>query len=302
MLKRQLGTLFLVTCLILTTVPAVLGGQNTQTGGQNTQTITVAGDGSGDFNVDGKDDSVQINQALESAAMNPGTTVHLKGPFTYEISDSLLIGSGTTLEGDSSVTIKLAPGLPVWGGRESSISEKKAMLMIKGNSANDVTIKGFTVDGSQSDYYSGVKLGTSCYNMATLIGVSGLIIKNVTFQNGTNDAMLISKSSNIMIDTVTVNKCGHDGVYAYHVNGITVKNSKFINRTNSSIRFDSATDGVVANNDCTTSGGGYAGLELQGTLKNIEVYGNYFHDLPVDAIVHLNTKETNVNIHDNRIE
>ena len=57
--------------------------------------------------------------------------------------------------------------------------------------------------------------------------------------------MLISKSSNIMIDTVTVNKCGHDGVYAYHVNGITVKNSKFINRTNSSVRFDSVTDGVV---------------------------------------------------------
>jgi hypothetical protein len=295
MLKRQLGTLFLVTCLVLTTVPSVLGAQSTQV-------VTVAGDGSGDYNVDGKDDHVEINQALEYAAQNPGTTVHLKGPFTYDIGDSLMLGSKTTLEGDSSVKIKLAKGLPTWGGRESSISEKKAMLMIKGNSATDVTIKGFTVDGSQSDYYPDVRLGTSCYNMATLIGVSGLTIKDVTFQNGCNDAMLISKSSNIMIDSVTVNKCGHDGVYAYHVNGITVKNSKFINRTNSSIRFDSVTDGVVANNDCTTSGGGYAGVELQGTLKNIEIYGNYFHDLPVDAIVHLNTNETNVKIHDNRIE
>ncbi len=295
MLKRQLGTLFLVTCLILTTVPTVLGAQSTQV-------VTVAGDGSGDYNVDGKDDHVQINQALEYAAQNPGTTVHLKGPFTYDIGDSLVLGSKTTLEGDSSVKIKLAKGLPTWGGRESGISEKKAMLMIKGNSATDVTIKGFTVDGSQSDYYPDVKLGTSCYNMATFIGVSGLTIKDVTFQNGCNDAMLISKSSNIMIDSVTVNKCGHDGVYAYHVNGITVKNSKFINRTNSSIRFDSVTDGVAANNDCTTSGGGYAGVELQGTLKNIEIYGNYFHDLPVDAIVHLNTNETNVKIHDNRIE
>ena len=76
MLKRQLGTLFLVTCLILTTVPAVLGGENKQV-------ITVAGDGSGDFNCDGKDDHVQINQALDYAASHPGTTVHLKGPFTY---------------------------------------------------------------------------------------------------------------------------------------------------------------------------------------------------------------------------
>ena len=295
MLKRQLGTLFLAICLIMTTVPAALGSQNTKT-------VTVAGDGSGDFNCDGKDDHVQINQALESAANNPGTTVHLKGPFTYVIGDSLLIGSETTLEGDSGVTIKLAPGLPVWGGHKVSIANEKAMLMIRGNSATNVKIGNLIVDGSQSDYYPGVKLGTSSYNMATLINCNGLTIQNVTFQNGCNDAMLISKSSNVMIDTVTVNKCGHDGVYAYHVNGITVKNSKFINRTNSSVRFDSVTDGVMIKNDCTTSGGGYAGLELQGTLKNIEASGNYFHDLPVPAIVHLNTEETNVKIHDNRIE
>ena len=298
MLKRQLGTLFLVTCFILITVPASLGAASTQ----SSKVVTVAGDGSGDYNVDGKADDVEINQALEFAANNPGTTVHLKGPFTYDISDSLRIGSSTVLEGDSNVTIKLAKGLPLWGSRESSIAEKKAMLMIRGSSANDITIKGFTVDGSQSDYYPNVRLGTSSYNMATLIGVNGLTIQDMTFQNGCNDAMLISKSSNIMIDTVTVNKCGHDGVYAYHVNGITVKNSKFINRTNSFVRFDSVTNGVMTNNDCTTSGGGYAGLELQGTLKNIEASGNYFHDLPSPAVVRLNTKETNVNIHDNRIE
>ncbi|MGB9927871.1 MAG: right-handed parallel beta-helix repeat-containing protein [Methanosarcina sp.] len=295
MLKRQLGTLFLVTCLILTTVPAVLGAESTQV-------VTVAGDGSGDYNVDGKDDHVEINQALDYAAKNPGTTVHLKGPFTYDIGDSLMLGSNTVLEGDSSVTIKLAKGLPAWGGRGASISEKKAMLMVKGNSASDVTIKGFTVDGSQSDYYSSVRLGTSLYNMATFVGVNGLTIENVKFQNGCNDAMLISKSSNVMIDTVTVNKPGHDGVYAYHVDGITVKNCKFINRTNSSVRFDSVTNGKMLNSESTTSGGGYAGLELQGSLKNIEASGNYFHDLPTDAIVRLNTQETNVNIHNNRIE
>ncbi|WP_292379781.1 right-handed parallel beta-helix repeat-containing protein [Methanosarcina sp. UBA289] len=295
MLKRQLGTLFLVTCLILTTVPAALGASSTQV-------VTVAGDGSGDFNCDGKADDVQINQALESAARNPGTTVHLKGPFTYDITDSLRIGSNTILEGDSGTKIKLAKGLPVWGGRESSIAEKKAMLMVRGSSANDVTIRDITVDGSQSDYYSSVRLGTSCYNMATIINCNGLTIENVTFQNGCNDAMLISKSSNVLIDSVTVNKCGHDGIYAYHVNGITVKNCKFINRTNSSVRFDSVTDGVMKNNECTTSGGGYAGLELQGSLKNIEASGNYFHDLPAPAVVRLNTKETNVNIHNNRIE
>ncbi|WP_410508455.1 right-handed parallel beta-helix repeat-containing protein [Methanosarcina hadiensis] len=295
MVKRQLGALFLAICLTLTTVPTVLGGENTQI-------ITVAGDGSGDYNCDGVKDDVEINQALEFAANNPGTTVQLKGPFTYDISDSLLIGSDTTLAGDSGVTIKLAKGLPLWGNRESSIAEKKAMIMIRGDSASNVKIEGLTVDGSQSDYYPDVRLGTSSYNMATLINANGLTIQDVTFQNGCNDAMLISKSSNVVIDTVIVDKCGHDGVYAYHVDGITVKNSTFINRTNSSVRFDSVTNGVMTNNECTTSGGGYAGLELQGTLKNIEASGNYFHDLPSPAVVRLNTDETNVNIQDNRIE
>ena len=294
MLKRQLGTLFLVTCLILTTLPAVLGGPSTKV-------INVAGDGSGDFNCDGKDDHVQINQALESAANNPGATVHLKGPFTYDIGDSLRIGSNTILEGESGATIKLAKGLPIWGGRGSSISAEKAMLMIRGSSATSVTIRNLTVDGSQSDYYPHITLGWSSYNMATLIGCNGLTIRNVTFKNGCNDAMLMSKCSNVMIDTVTVNKCGHDGVYAYNINGITVKNSKFINRTNSSCRFYTVTDGVFANNDCTTSGGGYAGLELEGTVKNIEVYGNNFHGLAGPAIAHVNTKENNVNIHDNKM-
>jgi polygalacturonase len=294
MLKRKPGILLMVICLILTTVPAILGEQDTQT-------IIIAGDGSGDYNCDGSGDQVEINRALEYAAANPGTTVYLKGPFTYVIDDTILIGSNTVLTGDSTATMKLAPGLSIWGGSGSSISNEKAMLMIKGNSASNITIKNITVDGSQSDYYPDINLGTSCYNMATLIGCDGLTIQDVTFQNGCNDAMLISESSNIVIDSVTVNKCGHDGVYAYHVTDIIVKNCSFINRTNSSCRFDTVTNGVFVNNECTTSGGGYAGLELQGTLKNIEASGNYFHDLDAPAIVHLNTDETNVNIHDNRI-
>ncbi|RPJ70454.1 MAG: right-handed parallel beta-helix repeat-containing protein, partial [Alphaproteobacteria bacterium] len=69
----------------------------------------------------------------------------------------------------------------------------------------------------------------------------------------------------------------------------------------SSCRLDTVTNGVFANNDCTTSGGGYAGLQLQGTVKNIEVYGNNFHDLAGPDIAHWKTTETNVNIHDNKM-
>ncbi|MFZ2961220.1 MAG: right-handed parallel beta-helix repeat-containing protein [Candidatus Ozemobacteraceae bacterium] len=239
---------------------------------------------------------------LFNAVQNSGTTIHLKGPFTYVINDSLLLSSNTVLEGEAGVIIKLARGLPTWGGRKCSIANEKAMLMIKGSNADNVTIRNVTIDGSQSDFYPHITLGWSSFNMATIIGCKRLTVQNVTFRNGCSDAMLLSKCSDVTIDKVTVNKCGHDGVYAFHVNDITVKNSKFINRTNSSCRFDYVTNGKFYNNDCTTSGGGYAGLELEDTVTNIEVYGNYFHHLAGPAIAHVHTKETNVQIHDNRIE
>ncbi|MFA7170995.1 MAG: hypothetical protein WC180_03310, partial [Candidatus Paceibacterota bacterium] len=44
----------------------------------DTGTCYVARDGSGDFNCDGTDDHVQINQALSYAASHSGTTVYFK--------------------------------------------------------------------------------------------------------------------------------------------------------------------------------------------------------------------------------
>lgn len=271
------------------------------TSSKNVKVITVAGDGSGNYNCDGKDDQVQINQALAAAAKNPGTVVQLKGPFKYMISDTILLGSDAILEGGSGVTLKLAKGLKSWGGPGISYVNVKAMFMIKNNSAKNVTIRNLTIDGSQSDYYPKITLGSTYYIMASLRGCDGLTIKNVTFQNGCSDAMLIVQCSSILIDNVTVYKPGHDCVYAYKVKSITVRNCKFTNRINSSTRFDTVTNGVFSNNYCTTSGGGYAGLELENTVKNIEAYGNYFYKLHGPAIAHVHTKETNVKLHDNKI-
>lgn len=244
----------------------------------------------------------ELFRAVANAAKNPGTTVHLEGPYTYFLTDSLYLSSNTTIEGESGVVVKLAKGLPQWGARKAGIAQQKAMFMIKGNAARNVTIRNLTVDGSQSDYYPHITLGWGIFNMATIIGCNGLTITNVTWKNGCNDAMLLSHCSNVFIDKITVNKCGHDGVYCWHVDNVTVSNSKFINRTNSSTRFDYVTNGKFFNNDCSTSGGGYAGLELEDTVTNIDVYGNYFHDLAGPAIAHVHTKETNVRIHDNRME
>ena len=130
MLKRILGVFLLVGCLIFANLP-------TASCRSSAPTVYVAGDGSGDFNCDGKDDQVQINQALKFVAENSAyTTVHLKGPFTYVIDDTLLIGSNTILEGDSNAVIKLADNAG-WATMKPLIQQMEQF----GN--NNITIRGF---------------------------------------------------------------------------------------------------------------------------------------------------------------
>jgi hypothetical protein len=42
-------------------------------------------------------------------------------------------------------------------------------------------------------------------------------------------------------------------------------------------------------------------LTKTGIAANVEVSGNYFHDLPFPAIVDVHSKRVNVNIHNNKI-
>jgi polygalacturonase len=237
-----------------------------------------------------------LNQALGYAGV-----IRLKPGVVYDIQDSLLFRSDTTIEGNG-VILKLAKGLSPWGYRGCPIRDEKAMLMISNNFAKNIKIKDVTVDGSQSDYYPDVRLGTNLFNMATMIGVDNITIENCLFKNGCNDALMFSKSSNIIIDGLTVDKCGHDGVATFYVEDISVKNSTFINRTNSSCRFYNVTKGVFENNKCSTSGGGHTGLQLQGTLKDIHASGNYIKGLPYPGIRSLDARMTNVVIEDNLIE
>jgi len=70
--------------------------------------VYVAGDGSGDYNCDGKSDQIEINKALDFVATHPKyTTVHLKGSNTYWIDSTIYISSNTILEGDSTAIVKL---------------------------------------------------------------------------------------------------------------------------------------------------------------------------------------------------
>jgi len=239
--------------------------------------------------------SKELNQALSHAGV-----VELEENQIYSIKDSLLFPSHTILQGGA--ILKLVKGLSKWGYPKCSILEEKAMLMSRNASVKDIKLSGITIDGSQADYYPDVKLGTSQFNMCNFIGVSGLTIEDCTFKNGCNDAVLLHDCSNVLIDGITVNKCGHDGIYCYDCSNISVYNSVFINRTNSSCRFYNVDKGEFSYNSCVTSGGGYTGLQLQGSLKDITIEGNKIRGLPYPGIIGLNTKMSNVLIKENIIE
>jgi len=86
MVRRELITSFLVICFFFSIVTVASCKSSPPV-------ILVTGDGTGDFNCKGTNDQIQINQALQFVAENNKyTTVHLKGPFTYIINDTLLIG------------------------------------------------------------------------------------------------------------------------------------------------------------------------------------------------------------------
>jgi hypothetical protein len=247
------------------------------------------------YKTDGKDDSTEINFALGHQGL-----INLYPDQTYSISDSLIFQSDTTINGFGA-TLKLAPNLPVWGGRNVSIKDEKALLMAAPGCKN-IVLKNLIIDGSQSDYYPKIKLGQSCFNLATLIGVNGLTIENVTWKNSCNDAMLLSNCSNIKILNSSVNKCGHDGCYFVHCKDVVVDGCKFVNRTNSSTRFYYVENGVFSNNICSTSGGGCSGLELEGDIINVEVFENKIYRLPYPGIWSYQVKkQVNLNIHDNFI-
>lgn len=240
--------------------------------------------------------SSELNIALSHAG-----TISLQTDVIYDIDESLLFRSNTILEGNGAI-LKLAKGLPAWGYRGCPIKDEKAMLMAYQNSASNVVLKNITIDGSQSDYYKHITLGHSMYNMATIIGVDGFTVENCTFRNGCNDALLFNQCKNIKIGGVTVDRCGHDGVATYYVENISVKNSTFINRTNSSCRFYNVTQGEFLDNKCSTSGGGHTGLQLQGNLQDIRASGNYIKGLPYPGIRAIDAKMSNVIIENNTIE
>ncbi|MHC1756430.1 MAG: right-handed parallel beta-helix repeat-containing protein [Methanosarcina sp.] len=269
-------------------------------------TVYVAGDGRGNFNCDGADDQIEINKALAYVAEHPEfTTVHLKGPNTYVISDSILVGSDTILEGDPTAVVKLED-------KADWPATKPLVTQIDSGGESNITIKGFEMDGNH-DGNTDKKKGAGYYNLIHFINSTNIQVHNLYMHDSHGDGLKVENSSNIQFYDNKVYKLGHDGFYGIQSQYMEAWNNTITCRTNSGLRIWNSNHVKFHDNTIDSfyhwSAGG-PGIQVQkssGTMDDIEVYNNTIHNTYGPGIWLLSygnypTEEAqNVHIHHNTL-
>lgn len=215
-------------------------------------TVTVDGDGSGDYNCTGVDDQNVINSALEWAYTdgidsNP-STVYLNGPCSYLISNQLYFGSNTILTGDSTAVIKVQDytcgNNITYGSPGASCvfpDGKCVMAQMPGTVPSNVEIFGFEIDGNCQNQYtklglahgvpssagSGVERMIGFFGSSTGANINGVKVHDMHFHDAFGESLIIRFGKNIQFYN---NKCEnhqHETVYYIGVvgSGNTIDNN-----------------------------------------------------------------------------
>lgn len=252
MLKRKLKVLLLTgwACFfIFSTISIGLCASSSSV-------VYVSGDSSGDFICDGKDDQVQINQALEYAASNPDTTVYLKGPFVYDITSSCLIGSNTELTGDSTAKLKLAnhAGWTITGVGTPIIGQ----IGGKGSGVHDIRIHGFEIDGNEGAQ-SG-KGGKDLYRLISFQGssskpVSNIRVYDMNLRDAKGDGFRCTYGRNIFYYDNVGNNLQHTCVMYSRVTGGEIHDNVAHQCASAADRLDSCQNIVIYNEEVSPYSG-----------------------------------------------
>ncbi len=239
-------------------------------------TVYVATNGSGDFNCDGSEDQVEINKALAYVAENPKfTTVHLEGPNTYVISDNILIGSDTVLEGDPTAIIKLEDkaGWP---------EEKPLITQMDSTGNQNIVIRGLEINGNH-DKNDEKSRGKGYYNLIYFLNCQNIEVHDMYMHNSHGDGLKVVKCSGVRFYDNRVYKLGHDVLYAIYSSNIDAWNNEITCRTNSGLRIYNTNHVKFYNNIINSEGEGGAGIEIQKigpstVMNDIEIYNNLLYE------------------------
>lgn len=250
----------------------------------------VARDGTGDYNCDGVDDQIQINQALAWAA-STGTagalaTVHLKAG-TYTISSSCLIGNYTILTGASTAIIKLKDN--------AGWAQYLGLIMKKDSGGNHhITFSGFEIDGNMANqpgvnngsrYYPAIWLDGGCYEITADHMYIHDCLYDALFVRY-NNSYNVSAPGNIIFTNNTIYKACHNALTCYGVNGIDYHDNDVYIWTNAALAIANSDHVEVYNNDIHSSFSGNStgpGIEFDIThntnVDDFNIHDNVFHDL-----------------------
>lgn len=241
--------------------------------------VYVSGNGSGDFNCDGVDDHVQINQALSFVASNPSyTTVYLKGPFRYVINDTLMLSNNIILEGDSTAVLTIIDNNS-WPSQKPMISQSKA-------SSGRIIIRGFEIDGN----YKGNthKLRGKGFHNFVHIYYADVEIYNMYLHDSHGDGLKVKYSNNVKFHDNRIYKLGHDSLFAIQCQNVEAWNNNVRTMTNSALRAWNSNHIKFYNNEIYTQyepDAGGPGIQVQyiredkaQPMNDIEIYNNNIHD------------------------
>ena len=247
--------------------------------------VYIDTDGSGDFNCDGTDDHIQINQALDLVRTNDNyTTVYLKGPNTYLIDATLIMGNHTIFEGDSDAVVTI-PNEADWGPHVP-------LIVNHPDGGSDFTIQGFKIDGNSEN--QSVPLGSWYYTMVLFTDEThNVTIQNMYLYHGSHDGLRIESGTNVIYQNNTVYKIGHDALFCRYSNYITVCNNDIYTRCNAGLRMANTNHVDMFNNTIhswhNTKGDSTGpGIEIEKStgyiMDDIEIYNNTIHTLEGSGI------------------
>ena len=182
--------------------------------GEVSHIVYVATDGTGDYNCDGEDDQIEINQAIAYINSIGGGIVHLKNG-TFVISDSINLSSNLIFEGEGTekTTIKIEDG-----------STKENWATIVGDGISSTTIRNLTIDGNKHNcpVPKGINSDIDAFH---LYNSNNITVENVKMIDFWTDGVEFSHSSDSVVKNCEVIQAGHEGLRAIYSDNITFSNN-----------------------------------------------------------------------------
>ncbi|WP_157860274.1 right-handed parallel beta-helix repeat-containing protein [Methanosarcina acetivorans] len=232
--------------------------EETEPGTGNLTYLTIGPSGC-NYTVDGDDDQVQINQALAAVDALGGGTVELVGPFTYDITETILIGDNTRLISTTGAVIRLNDDC-MWNSMVPVIGQLDGTY----TATHDVEICGLEFDCNEANlthlgtYDSNNlerKWGKGFYNAIYIRGGTSeanfaynISIHDNHFYDGMGDSARIFNARNFTYYANEAENMQHATVYCAQVLGADIYDNEIEHITNAGIRFDNSEDAIIHDN------------------------------------------------------